>query len=249
MTSHRGLNCILSMAIVITFNTTLSGVAKPYEGVYYKSDRRCFKNIFNTISTYGYIENYDLNLAEPYTDVVQRFAGRGVSVKKNNRYTCAGLAEFLVHVARALVQLSYFWETNGERPQGEDEVVDGYETDEEYVSDNSEEEKDLDEGEKEKLWLGSDKVRSRAITDLGKALGLPRKVASALVGTVHECASMPGKTLTPASQWIDSSSKKGGPPSLWDAFYSMQRQAADEDDQMADDEDEGGEGEEDEDEE
>lgn len=238
------------MAIVIVFNTTLSGVAKPYQGPYYRKDKRSFKNIFTTIAKTGYIETGELNLSEPYANVIKRFAGKNVKI--DNRYTCAGLAEILVHVARAIVQLSYFWVHNGERPDKEVQEMVQDDDATEYEDEASDEDEEFPAEEKESYWLSPEKIRTRAIADLGKALGLPRQVAGALVGTVHECASMEDTEMIPVYFWHDGRKPRSGSPSLWDAFYSTHEKDpshVDDDAQMADDEDEAGEEEDEEEEE
>ncbi|VDB96858.1 unnamed protein product [Peniophora sp. CBMAI 1063] len=234
---REGLDSIVALALVTVFNNTLSGVAKPYRGAYYTSDRRSFKSIWLRLTETGFMSVTCDNLPSEFSVLMKKALGLGdPSIKLDNRWTCAGLTQLLVHFARALIQLSCRWAAYQAPVEWVAHWPEDPEDQEDYAFDSEGEDAGINEDDKDDYWLSPAKVRSRALIDLGNAVGLPYSIASQLVGTVHSCWVCCKPAMVPLCNWVDvEDGTITRRPSLWDA---LDAQSFTEDDLPDDDMDE-----------
>lgn len=157
----------------------------------------------------GHVQASALNYPEgSYQTIVQK--AWDPSDVWDDRWTCAGLAEVLVHVARAIVHLSILWQENREPlqyPKGSTPAAIRH----------------LQKEEHEGNWLRPDRIRERAIGDLSLALGVDSNVCAELVGSLRDCSRMTNTKFFPDAIWIADKvgTRSGRPPSLWDALHTQ----------------------------
>ncbi|VDC00247.1 unnamed protein product [Peniophora sp. CBMAI 1063] len=207
-TSH-GLSALLSVGVSIAFNDTLSGVAKPVRGKYLDNDLISFKKIWQAVARDGHVQASALNYPEgSYQTIIQK--AWDPSDVWDDRWSCAGLAEILVHVARAIVHLSILWQENREPLK--------------YPKNSTPEEiRHFQKQEHEGNWLRPDRIRARAIGDLSTALGVDLDVCAELVGSLRNCRRMRNTKFFPDAIWVvhKVGTRSGRPPSLWDALHTQ----------------------------
>ena len=221
--TDHGRDAILALCMVLGYHKALSGVANPYGGEYYLSDMRCFKCIVTHIAKSGSFESQNLNLYGGYRQMLNEKL-KVKQIVMDDRWTCAGLAEFLVHVGRAIIHLACLWY---QYTHHGDDGIEFNEDDEDQAGDEPEDFGDsdndsaaeLDLEENPDAWLRPKTVRRRVISDLADALGFTRKVAAHLIGSLVECKNLKNKDLVPQTFWRPNEDKTGRPPSLWDAYF------------------------------
>lgn len=179
------------MAVALVFDNTLGGKQTPYRGKYQDSDRLAFRKIWATVAREGHVVASNLNYGTEYTKTIRPLIAR--EDVWDDRWTCAGLGEVLIHVARAITGLSILWHKHRETVP--------------------------DESEK---YLLPSYVHTRAIQDVSDALGIDSDIIKALVGTEKQIAKMTVKMIFPTMKWVPRSTKSKRPPGLWDAFYASE---------------------------
>lgn len=195
--SWRNIGTLATIAVSLVFNVTLSGLEYPYRGVFYEADRLAFMRIWRALAKEGYVSVTDLNFDERYfVKTLRSYMRKGDAW--DDRFTCAGLAMVLVHVARAIIGLSIVWEKEREELDAEDE--------EEYKA--------------EQYFLDPSRIHERAIQDVSDALGIDLEVVGKLIGGLSDLVDLPVTSMFPTMKWVEESPRKSErPPSLWDAFY------------------------------
>lgn len=163
-----------------------------------------FRFIWQQVAKEGYIEASELNYpAGSYKATLLPFAGRDAW---DDRWSCAGLGEVLIHVARAIIYLSLLWEKNRAAPtypKGADAA----------------EIRRLKKQEREGNWLRPDRIHDRAVADLSCALGLSEEVVKKLVGSLDECRELQNTKLFPKFVWVVEAGRPSArSPSLWDGL-------------------------------
>lgn len=241
-TDEGGLATLVALAISIVFNDSLQCVKSPYRGKYYTHDRLGFRKIWTAVAKEGHIKiTKDLNLSVDYKETVESHSS--VTLLWDDRWTCAGLAELLVHFGRALVLVALTWE---DLQDFEDDVDDEGDEDKEVDAEEAKKKEDEEAKKKEEReYVKPEHVRDRVVGDLSDFLGLPRLVVDDLVGKVEDCRSLPVSEMLPVFEWEETAmaNRSAHAPSLWDAWYAEKDVVVvDVDDSdMADDESEGSE--------
>lgn len=203
------MSVLLAIAVTLVFNDTLSGVAKPYRGKYFEMDMLAFKKIWTSVARDGYVESSRLNYDGGLYESTIRAELSKLDVW-DDRWTCAGLGEVLVHVARAIVHLSELWEKNRDKKAFRKETP------------IAERKKILKAEYKEIQWLHPDRIRERVVVDLASALGLKEDIVERLVKP-DACKKLKITTFFPKSVWKRESprTRSTRPASLWDALFEQ----------------------------
>lgn len=207
--SECGLSVLLSIAVALVFNDTLSGVEHPYRGKYYDMDLLAFKKIWTSVARDGYVESSKLNFDEHlYKSLIR--AELSDQDAWDDRWTCAGLGVVLVHVARAIMHLSHLWEEAREKKAFSKDTP------------MAERQEVLDEEYKTIQWLHPDRISERLVVDLASALGLKESIVEKLVDW-ESCEKLNVTKFFPKSVWKHESPRKTStrPASLWDALFKQ----------------------------
>ncbi|VDC00374.1 unnamed protein product [Peniophora sp. CBMAI 1063] len=210
--SPHGLPVLLSMATALVFHDTLS--FDNAKSKYYELDRWNFKSIWHMVAKKGRIvmdeENqvgcdHETTLRQ-YCDLVNEDLG-----DYDDRWSCAGLAEVMFFVGRAIVYLSMRWQEDRDRPDTDDEGDDAAKK--EPVKPTLEELEQL-------KWLEPEEVYARVRSDLSCAFGIVEDAVGALLCDLQDIRSITDTKIFPEVTWMaDSERSSPRPPSLWDAFY------------------------------
>lgn len=222
------------------FNDALSGVRKPYRGLYLMADRQSFRSIWATVTKKGYVEVSDLNFRkEHYAETLAQYVPKGEAW--DNRWTCAGLGLVLVHVARAIVYLSYLWEAKREKSREEQRQkaqaekvrqmaekrgmeVDSDEINAPAAGPSGHAKEVLDALNNVDNYLAPETVYGRVILDVSNALGIAEGVAKVLIdGVPQDPEPLDDLSITkifPTMNWIKHDARRSARPAgLWDAFF------------------------------
>ena len=187
------LDKIVAVAGALVFNDTLSFSEEPYRGAYLESDMDSFAFMWQKLSKEGSINVSDTNATDDFTTTLEALLPVGEAM--DDRWTCAGLAEVLVHLGRALVHLSYTWDDA--RPQ---EISDA-------------------EKDRQQRFFSPSAVYKSVVRDLTTALHMKKSMVTTLLGTRESCREMEETSFFPSISWEPApSGRNSRSPALWRAL-------------------------------
>ena len=188
--SELGLDNVLAVSAALAFNGTL--LQNPNKGLYYEADTQHFSLIWRELSKEGCIRVANVNTSIHFELTLKQCLGTIDPI--DDRWTCAGLAEVLLHVGRAIVHLSYCWERG--QPKNFAEDYPGL-----------------------AKFLSPAEVYGRVVDDLVLALLMPPHIVKALLGAMQDCRKLQNTKLFPDVEWVSIPSRQQTrPPLLWDAL-------------------------------
>lgn len=229
--AKNGLASLIGLAGILVFNSALSAAFEPYKGLYVMTDRLSFRKIWTSVAKKGFMTsgicNYEKShikrTLQPLLDSEEPW---------DDRWTCAGLTEVLVHLARALVYFSIRWDEESSDTAKDQPRVPKKDPREREDFDKL---LTIEKKELEKEYCLSPVImHSRVLGDLSTALGIPLHVSRSLVGSIEDCEDLGEETtLFPTTRWLMQTPRESQrPPSLWDALYTQESDAAQGDETM-----------------